>query len=111
MALAGCGGPCGSSFRVVVLSSEDCMRRLIVLGLGMMLLGGWGRNEKGGVVLYAAQDQEYVQPIVQKFTSETGGRVRVVYDSEGAKTVGLANRLLAERSHPQCDVFWNNEEL
>jgi len=27
------------------------------------------------------------------------------------KTVGLANRLLAERSHPQCDVFWGNEEL
>ena len=27
------------------------------------------------------------------------------------KTVGLANRLLAESSHPQCDVFWNNEEF
>jgi iron(III) transport system substrate-binding protein len=25
--------------------------------------------------------------------------------------VGLANRLLAERKHPQCDVFWGNEEL
>jgi iron(III) transport system substrate-binding protein len=23
----------------------------------------------------------------------------------------LANRLLAERSHPQCDVFWGNEEM
>jgi iron(III) transport system substrate-binding protein len=34
-----------------------------------------------------------------------------VYDSEAVKTVGLANRLLAEASHPQCDVFWNNEEL
>jgi iron(III) transport system substrate-binding protein len=27
------------------------------------------------------------------------------------KTVGLANRLLAERNHPQCDVFWGNEEM
>ncbi|MCU0789101.1 MAG: substrate-binding domain-containing protein, partial [Verrucomicrobia bacterium] len=26
-------------------------------------------------------------------------------------TVGLANRLLAERTHPQCDVFWGNEEM
>jgi iron(III) transport system substrate-binding protein len=25
--------------------------------------------------------------------------------------VGLANRLLAERAHPRCDVFWGNEEL
>jgi iron(III) transport system substrate-binding protein len=23
----------------------------------------------------------------------------------------MANRLLAERTHPQCDVFWGNEEL
>jgi len=37
--------------------------------------------------------------------------VKAVYDSEAVKTVGLANRLLAERSHPQCDVFWGNEEL
>jgi len=27
------------------------------------------------------------------------------------KTVGLANRLLAERDHPVCDVFWGNEEF
>jgi iron(III) transport system substrate-binding protein len=37
--------------------------------------------------------------------------VRAVYDSEAVKTVGLANRLLAERSRPRCDVFWSNEEL
>ena len=23
----------------------------------------------------------------------------------------LANRLIAEKSRPQCDLFWNNEEL
>jgi iron(III) transport system substrate-binding protein len=34
-----------------------------------------------------------------------------VYDSEAVKTVGLANRLMAEKSRPQCDVFWSNEEL
>lgn len=27
------------------------------------------------------------------------------------KTAGRANRLLAERSYPQCDVFWGNEEM
>ena len=44
-------------------------------------------------------------------SKQTGIKVRAVYDSEAVKTVGLANRLLAERSHPQCDVFWGNEEL
>jgi iron(III) transport system substrate-binding protein len=63
------------------------------------------------VVIYAAQDQVYAEPILKAFEKETGIRVRAVYDSEAVKTVGLANRLLAERSHPQCDIFWGNEEL
>src|SRR5439155_22343482 len=45
------------------------------------------------------------------FEKQTGIKVGAVYDSEAVKTVGLANRLLAERHHPQCDVFWGNEEM
>jgi iron(III) transport system substrate-binding protein len=96
---------------MVVLSSEDRVRTPLVLLCSSLILASCGRNEEKSVTLYAAQDQEYVQPILEKFTSETGVRVRVVYDSEAVKTVALANRLLAERAHPQCDVFWNNEEL
>lgn len=63
------------------------------------------------VVLYAAQDQVYAEPILRQFEKEAGIKVKTVFDSEAVKTVGLANRLLAERSHPQCDVFWGNEEM
>jgi iron(III) transport system substrate-binding protein len=63
------------------------------------------------VVIYAAQDQVYAEPILRDFEKETGIKIRAVYDSEAVKTVGLANRLLAERRHPQCDVFWGNEEM
>lgn len=63
------------------------------------------------VIVYAAQDQVYAEPILREFQKETGIRVRAVYDSEAVKTVGLANRLLAERNNPQCDVFWGNEEM
>lgn len=63
------------------------------------------------VVIYAAQDQVYAEPILHEFEKETGIKVKAVYDSEAVKTVVLANRLLAERSHPQCDVFWGNEEM
>ena len=63
------------------------------------------------VIIYAAQDQVYAEPILREFEQETGIKVKAVYDSEAVKTVGLANRLLAERSHPQCDVFWGNEEM
>ncbi len=65
----------------------------------------------GQVIAYCAQDQEYAEPIFREFSRQTGIKVRAVYDSEAIKTVGMANRLLAERPHPQCDVFWGNEEL
>ena len=63
------------------------------------------------VVVYTSQDQVYSEPIFQSFTKQTGIKVRAVYDSEAVKTVGLVNRLIAEENHPQCDVFWNNEEF
>jgi iron(III) transport system substrate-binding protein len=63
------------------------------------------------VIVYAAQDQVYAEPILTEFGKETGIKVKAVYDNEAVKTVGLANRLLAEGSHPQCDVFWGNEEM
>jgi iron(III) transport system substrate-binding protein len=63
------------------------------------------------VVAYCAQDQVFAETIFQDFEKETGIKVRAIYDNEAVKTVGLANRLLAERGHPQCDVFWGNEEM
>ena len=63
------------------------------------------------VVVYTSQDQVYSEPVLRDFEARHGIRVRAVFDSEAVKTVGLANRLLAESQHPQCDVFWNNEEL
>jgi iron(III) transport system substrate-binding protein len=63
------------------------------------------------VTAYVSQDQVYAEPILAAFTQETGIRVRSVFDSEAVKTVAIANRLLAERAHPQCDVYWGNEEL
>jgi len=63
------------------------------------------------VVIYASQDQVFAEAILADFQRATGIKVAAVYDSEAVKTVGLANRLLAERSHPQCDLFWSNEEL
>src|SRR5205085_730602 len=63
------------------------------------------------VVLYTSQDQDFAEPVLKQFTRETGIRVQSVFDSEAVKTVALANRLLAEANHPQCDIWWSNEEL
>jgi iron(III) transport system substrate-binding protein len=69
------------------------------------------RVERPTVIAYIAQDQVFAEPLLAEFTRQTGIRVRTVFDSEAVKTVGLANRLLAERAHPQADIFWGNEEL
>ena len=68
-------------------------------------------SKKNSVIVYAAQDQVYAESILKDFEEQTGIKVKAVFDSEAVKTVGLANRLLAERNHPQCDVFWGNEEM
>src|SRR5258708_1652100 len=81
----------------------------IIAGL-VLLISSLFRNV-GKVVVYCAQDQVYAEPIFHEFEKETGIKVAAVFDSEAVKTVGMANRLLAERRHPQCDVFWGNEEM
>jgi iron(III) transport system substrate-binding protein len=63
------------------------------------------------VIVYCAQDEIFATRIFSDFQKSAGIRVRAVYDNEAVKTVGLANRLLAERKHPQCDLFWSNEEM
>lgn len=63
----------------------------------------------GEVVVYTALDREFSEPIFKQFTAKSGIEVRPVFDSESVKTVGLVNRLLAEKARPRCDVFWNNE--
>ncbi len=86
---------------------------LIIIILSLIFLVGprifHGAREP--VVAYCAQDQVYAEPIFREFENQIGIKVRPVFDSEAVKTVGLANRLLAERSHPQCDLFWGNEEM
>ena len=80
----------------------------LCLCLGYVLAGCDARPE---VVVYCAQDQGYAEVVFGEFTRESGVQVRAVFDSEAVKTVGLVNRILAERQHPVADVYWGNEEF
>jgi len=99
-----------SSFRELLRAGTRALR-LFCLGACVLLFAGCRPAATREVVVYASQDQVYAEPILNEFSRATGVKVRAVYDSEAVKTVGLANRLLREASNPQCDVFWNNEEL
>lgn len=83
------------------------------VGVGLCLItamsGGCGGERTEEVVVYTALDKEFSQPVLEQFTRETGIAVQAKYDVESTKSVGLTQRLLAERNRPRCDVFWNNE--
>jgi iron(III) transport system substrate-binding protein len=72
--------------------------------------GCWRAAERE-VVVYAALDREFSEPILQDFEKSTGIRVLAKYDVESTKTVGLVNAIIQERNRPRCDLFWNNEIL
>jgi len=63
------------------------------------------------LVVYCAHDREFAEVVLHEFERQTGIRVSVQYDTEATKSLGLVNLLLQEKTHPQCDVFWNNELL
>ena len=75
------------------------------------LLWGCSKEVKSGneVVIYTSADEPYSQPVLSLFKQKTGIEVRAVYDAEASKTVGLVNRLIAEKARPKADVFWNSE--
>lgn len=63
------------------------------------------------VVLYCSVDEAFAKPIVNELQKRTGLRIDALYDVEAAKTAGLANRIRAEKSRPQGDVFWSSALL
>lgn len=75
----------------------------------LALLAACGGPKHREAVIYTSVDQVFAEPLLAEFTRATGIRAKGVFDIEAAKTVGLANRLVAEKARPQADVFWNNE--
>jgi iron(III) transport system substrate-binding protein len=72
-------------------------------------LTGCNRSPSREIVLYTSVDEPIASPIVRDFEKETGIHVHLVTDTEATKSVGLAERLRAEKSNPQADVWWGNE--
>lgn len=63
------------------------------------------------LTVYCAHDAVFADEIIRRFEAASGITVDVVYDEEASKSLGLTNRLIAERDQPRCDVFWNNQTL
>lgn len=84
---------------------------LVLCSLWVIGLSGC-KKEAGGeaqVVLYTAVDEPVARPVIEEFTRRTGIQVVLKTDTEATKTVGLVERLEAEKENPQADVWWGNE--
>ncbi len=65
----------------------------------------------GQSIVYTSADQEYAEVVLREAESATGLKPVAVFDAEASKTVGLERRLIAEKSKPKADLFWNSEFL
>ena len=68
-------------------------------------------NSPSHVVVYSSVDEEVARPLAEQFQKETGIRVKLVSDTEKAKSSGLLNRLIEEGTRPQCDVFLSEDPV
>lgn len=68
-------------------------------------------NNTQTVIVYVSEDQVFSEPILKDFETETGIKVKAIYDTEEAKSTGVMNRLIAEKNNPQADVYWANEPI
>lgn len=90
---------------------------LSVLGIvGTLLLAGCDGGSGAGeathsdeITIYTSIDQPFAEAVIEQFRTETGIRVRLITDTEASKSVGLAERAIAEKSAPKADVWWGNE--
>ena len=89
------------------------VQRYLAIGLAGLCVSGRATGGPpplaGQVVVYAALDGEFSEPILTDYAKRTGTRVLPKFDVESTKTVGLTQSLIAESRRPRCDVFWNNE--
>ena len=79
--------------------------------LCFLTLSGCLPKQENELVVYSALDREFSQPVLEDLGSELQMQVRVKYDQESNKTVGLATELIQTQQNPKADIFWNNEIL
>ncbi len=80
---------------------------LWVAVIGLFLPGCGPRPDPsaGELVVYSTRGERFVQPLLDKFESETGTRVRALH--AGGATI--VNRLKAESRRPRADVIISND--
>jgi iron(III) transport system substrate-binding protein len=97
--------------RIKRLNSIHVVAALALLGVGGCRSPESTQNAARTVTVYVSTDRVFSEPVLREYERRSGVTVNAVYDTEETKSTGLANRLLAEKTRPQADVFWSNEPV
>lgn len=89
------------------------VRAIVLFSFGGLVLASAcaKKADPNRIVVYAAIDRAIAEPVIAAFEKKTGARVDVIFDSEAAKTVALAERLMLEKDAPRADIWWSGESL
>jgi len=91
------------------MRSVGAFLSVLALLTGLSCSGRGDGEDTERVVLYCSVDQAIAEPIITAFEKQTGIRVATRFDTEASKTVGLVQKLRAEKAFPAADVFWSSE--
>lgn len=94
-----------------MVAMKQISSMFMVAILFLVCASGCITEKENEVVIYAALDREFSEPILDDMAAELKLSILPRYDVESNKTVGLANAIIAEKGRPRCDIFWNNEIL
>ena len=84
--------------------------RTLLLIVSLSFLAACGADAAAGAPrVYVALDQEFSEPLLNRFAKELGIDVAQQHDTEATKTIGLVSMIREEAKAPRCTVFWNNE--
>src|SRR6266851_8759435 len=86
------------------------MKRILLIAVLVALVPACKRGARE-VVVYTSVDQVFSEPVFKEFERQSGIAIRAVFDTEETKSTGVLNRLIAEASSPQADVFWANDPV
>jgi iron(III) transport system substrate-binding protein len=74
-------------------------------------LAACAKRQEAGVIAYTSVDQVFAEPAYRACEKAGALTVRGVFDTEETKSTGVLNRLIAESSRPQADLFWSGDPV
>ncbi|MDW7740238.1 MAG: extracellular solute-binding protein [Bacillota bacterium] len=82
---------------------------LLILSVIMFTLVGCGRDSinedaAGELVIYSSRNENFVNPLLEKFEAETGIKVLALHAGGG-----VVSRIVEEAGNPRADIFISND--